>query len=62
MLCSGIASPGCVAHVIGGIALVNVESMVATMTPMDVAVVDGKLGPFILPDERNPTLCIYEPT
>jgi hypothetical protein len=32
------------------------------MTPMDVAVVDGKLGPFILPDERNPTLCIYEPT
>ncbi|AEO62652.1 uncharacterized protein THITE_108026 [Thermothielavioides terrestris NRRL 8126] len=28
MLCSGIASPGCVAHVIGGIALVNVESMV----------------------------------
>lgn len=75
MLCSGITK--LYDTVIGGVALVDMESMVplyevpltmasdtgmlVTKNPMDVAVVDGKMRLFFLPDERNSTLYVYEP-
>ncbi|KAL0465663.1 hypothetical protein QR685DRAFT_557962 [Neurospora intermedia] len=74
MLCSGVADLANTR--IGGIAIVDMETMVplhevpvtlvsehgAAMTknPMDVAVVDGKMRLFFLPDERNSTLYVYE--
>lgn len=74
MLCSGITS--LYGTVIGGIALVDMESMIplyelpltmvsdlgtlVTKNPMDVAIVDGKMRLFFLPDERNSTLYVYE--
>ena len=75
MLCSGITS--LYGTTIGGVALVDMESMVplyevpvtmvsdrgtlVTKNPMDVAIVDGKMRLFFLPDERNSTLYVYEP-
>lgn len=75
MLCSGITN--LYDTTIGGVALVDMRSMVplyevpltmlsdhgvlVTKNPMDVAVVDGKLRLFFLPDERNSTLYVYEP-
>jgi hypothetical protein len=75
MLCSGITE--LYGTSIGGIALVDMESMVpladvpltmvsdrgvlVTKNPMDVAIVDGKMRLFFLPDERNSTLYVYEP-
>lgn len=75
MMCSGIASlSGDVA--IGGLALVDMRTMVPlaevpmmlrsdagalmTKNPMDVALVDGKMRVYFLPDERNSTLYVYE--
>ncbi len=75
MLCSGITN--LYGTTIGGVALVDMESMVplselpltmlsdrgtlVTKNPMDVAIVDGNLRLFFLPDERNSTLYIYQP-
>ncbi|KAK4103934.1 hypothetical protein N658DRAFT_493412 [Parathielavia hyrcaniae] len=75
MLCSGITS--LYGTAIGGIALVDMETMIplaevpltmvsdrgilVTKNPMDVAIVDGKMRLFFLPDERNSTLYVYEP-
>ncbi|KAK3685006.1 hypothetical protein B0T22DRAFT_482008 [Podospora appendiculata] len=74
MLCSGITAM--FGTTIGGIALVDMETMtplyevpltmvsaagnLVTKNPMDVAVVDGKMRFFFLPDERNSTLYVYE--
>ncbi|KAK4188236.1 hypothetical protein QBC35DRAFT_514962 [Podospora australis] len=74
MLCSGITSIYGVT--IGGIALVDMETMVplyevpltlksekgtlVTKNPMDVALVDGKMRLYFLPDEHNSTLYVYE--
>ncbi|KAK3403594.1 hypothetical protein B0T20DRAFT_401358 [Sordaria brevicollis] len=74
MLCSGVADLANTR--IGGLAIVDMESMAplhevpvtlvsdlgAAMTknPMDVAVVDGKMRLYFLPDERNSTLYVYE--
>lgn len=62
---------------IGGLALVDMETMVPlyevpltmvsdrghlmTKNPMDVAIVDGKLRLYFLPDEHTSTLYVYEP-
>ncbi|KAK3308825.1 uncharacterized protein B0T15DRAFT_483401 [Chaetomium strumarium] len=75
MLCSGITN--LYNTTIGGVALVDMESMIpvyevpltmvsdrgvlVTKNPMDVAIVDGRLRLFFLPDERNSTLYVYEP-
>ncbi|KAL2128200.1 hypothetical protein VTI74DRAFT_9524 [Chaetomium olivicolor] len=75
MLCSGITS--IYGTTIGGVALVDMESMIplyevpltmvsdhgvlVTKNPMDVAVVDGKMRLYFLPDEHNSTLYVYEP-
>ncbi|KAL2258943.1 hypothetical protein VTK26DRAFT_7551 [Humicola hyalothermophila] len=75
MLCSGITE--LYGTFIGGIALVDMESMIplyelpltmlsdlgtlVTKNPMDVALVDGKMRLLFLPDERNSTLYAYEP-
>ncbi|KAH6845478.1 hypothetical protein B0I37DRAFT_186065 [Chaetomium sp. MPI-CAGE-AT-0009] len=75
MLCSGITN--LYGTSIGGVALVDMQSMVplyevpltmvsdhgvlVTKNPMDVAIVGGKLRLFFLPDERNSTLYVYEP-
>ena len=74
MICSGITK--LYGTVIGGVSLVDMESMVplyevpltmrsdqgalVTKNPMDVAIVDGKLRLFFLPDERNSTLYAFE--
>ncbi|KAF5021525.1 hypothetical protein F66182_6435 [Fusarium sp. NRRL 66182] len=74
MLCSGVATIG--AYSLGGIALVDVETMTPlaevpielesklgvrlTQNPMDVSVTDGKLRLYLLPDQHNSTLYIYE--
>lgn len=74
MLCSGVADLANTR--IGGLAIVDMETMVplhevpvtlvselgAAMTknPMDVAIVDGKMRLYFLPDERNSTLYVYE--
>lgn len=74
MLCGGITS--LYGTTIGGVALVDMKSMVplyevpltmlsdrgvlVTKNPMDVAIVDGKMRLFFLPDERNSTLYAYE--
>ncbi|KAK4237830.1 hypothetical protein C8A03DRAFT_44365 [Achaetomium macrosporum] len=75
MLCSGITN--LYSTSIGGVALVDMESMIplyevpltmvsdrgvlVTKNPMDVAIVDGRMRLFFLPDERNSTLYVYEP-
>ncbi|KAL2266395.1 hypothetical protein VTJ83DRAFT_5747 [Remersonia thermophila] len=86
MLCSGIASledmngggeDGGTKTEIGGVALVDMESMIPlwevpltmrtdrgalmTKNPMDVAVVNARMRLYFLPDERNSTLYGYEP-
>ncbi|KAL3608621.1 hypothetical protein FPOAC2_03626 [Fusarium poae] len=74
MLCSGVATVG--GYNLGGIALVDVKTMVplaevpiemeselgvrVTQNPMDVGVEDGKLRLYLLPDQHNSTLYIYE--
>ncbi|KAF5673377.1 hypothetical protein FDENT_10315 [Fusarium denticulatum] len=74
MLCSGVATIG--GYNLGGIALVDVKTMVPlaevpielesklgvglTQNPMDVSVKDGKLRLYLLPDQHNSTLYIYE--
>ncbi|KAK0615948.1 hypothetical protein B0T17DRAFT_496620 [Bombardia bombarda] len=74
MLCSGIT--GIYGVTIGGVALVDMETMLplyevpltmvsdlgtlVTKNPMDVAVVRGKMRLYFLPDERNSTLYVYE--
>ena len=74
MLCSGVSTIG--NYTLGGIALVDVKTMVplaevpiemesalgvrVTMNPMDVGVVDGRLRLYLLPDQHNSTLYIYE--
>ncbi|KAK8216905.1 hypothetical protein M8818_001868 [Zalaria obscura] len=79
MLCSGVATIGSTAtgtFNLGGIAIVDVETMVpldevpitmtselgvpVTQNPVDVAVVDGKLRLYWLPDQHNSTLYVYE--
>ncbi|KAJ4306392.1 hypothetical protein N0V88_001192 [Collariella sp. IMI 366227] len=75
MLCSGITN--LYGTTIGGVALVDMETMVplyelpitmvsdrgnlVTKNPMDVAVIDGKMRLYFLPDEHNSTLYVYEP-
>ncbi|KAH6653729.1 hypothetical protein BKA67DRAFT_658072 [Truncatella angustata] len=75
MICSGIANLG-EGVSIGGLALVEMHTMrplyevpmmmtsdlgaLITKNPMDVALVDGKMRFYFLPDERNSTLYIYE--
>ncbi len=74
MICGGITS--LYGTTIGGVALVDMQTMVplyevpltmlsdrgvlVTKNPMDVAIVDGKMRLFFLPDERNSTLYAYE--
>jgi hypothetical protein len=74
MLCSGVATIS--TYNLGGIAIVDLETMLplaevpVTMTselgfaitenPVDVAVVDGKLRLYWLPDQHNSTLYVYE--
>jgi hypothetical protein len=74
MLCSGITS--LYGTTIGGVALVDMETMVplyevpltmvsdrgvlVTKNPMDVAIVDGRLRLYFLPDEHSSTLYVYE--
>lgn len=74
MMCSGITS--LYGTSIGGLALVDMRTMVplvevpltmttdlgilVTKNPMDVALVDGKMRVYFLPDERNSTLYVYE--
>ncbi|KAF5005333.1 hypothetical protein FDECE_8229 [Fusarium decemcellulare] len=74
MLCSGVATIG--GYNLGGIALVDVETMIPlaeipielesalgvrlTQNPMDVSVKDGKLRLYLMPDQHNSTLYIYE--
>ncbi|KKA28461.1 hypothetical protein TD95_002574 [Thielaviopsis punctulata] len=75
MLCSGVArlNDG---YVLGGLALVDVETLEPivevpitlasskdtriTMNPMEVALVDGKLRLYWLPDQHDSTLYVYE--
>jgi hypothetical protein len=75
MLCSGIATIGG-KFALGGIAIVNMETMApiaevpitmlsdlgapVTQNPVEVAVVDGQLRLYWLPDEHNSTLYVYE--
>ncbi|KAJ3457314.1 hypothetical protein MRS44_014455 [Fusarium solani] len=74
MLCSGVATIG--GYNLGGIALVDVATMTPlaevpidlesalgvrlTQNPMDVSVKDGKLRLYLMPDQHNSTLYIYE--
>ncbi|KFZ23989.1 hypothetical protein V502_01534 [Pseudogymnoascus sp. VKM F-4520 (FW-2644)] len=74
MLCSGAATVG--PYNLGGIALVDLETMnplaevpitmltdlgvTMTQNPVEVAVVDGKLRLYWLPDQHNSTLYVYE--
>jgi len=74
MLCSGVSTIG--NYTLGGIALVDVKTMIplaelpiemesalgvrVTMNPMDVGVKDGKLRLYLLPDQHNSTLCVFE--
>lgn len=61
---------------VGGLAVVDIETMVSysevpltmvsdlgtpiTQNPFDVALVDGKMRLYFLPDQRNSTLYVYE--
>ena len=74
MLCSGITS--IYDTTIGGIALVDMGTMLplyeipitmvsdmgtlVTKNPMEVAIVNGKMWLYFLPDERNSTLYVFE--
>ncbi|EOO01483.1 hypothetical protein UCRPA7_3091 [Phaeoacremonium minimum UCRPA7] len=74
MMCGGIT--GIYNTTIGGLAVVDMETMVplyevpltmvsdggnlVTKNPMDVAIVNGKMRLYFLPDERNSTLYVYE--
>ncbi|KAF2088987.1 hypothetical protein K490DRAFT_38346 [Saccharata proteae CBS 121410] len=74
MICSGVATVG--GFNLGGLALVDTETMIplaevpmtmvsdlgvpVTQNPMDVAVVDGQLRFYFLPDQHNSTLYVYE--
>lgn len=74
MLCSGVATIG--TYSLGGIAVVDVDTMLPlaevpvplvsalgvciAQNPVDVAVVDGRLRLFWLPDQHNSTLYVYE--
>ncbi|TKA62371.1 hypothetical protein B0A55_11549 [Friedmanniomyces simplex] len=74
MLCSGVWNAG--AFNLGGIALVVAETMLplaevpvemtsaagwpVTQNPVEVAVVDGKLRMYWLPEQHNSTLFVYE--
>jgi hypothetical protein len=74
MLCSGVATIG--GYNLGGIALVDVQTMITLaevpielesalgvrlmQNPMDVSVKDGRLRLYLLPDQHNSTLYIYE--
>ncbi|EJU04836.1 hypothetical protein DACRYDRAFT_63041, partial [Dacryopinax primogenitus] len=76
MLCSGVT--GIYGTQIGGIAIVDLKTMVPLMevpitmisdlgvlvteNPVDVAMVDGKLRVYFMPDQHNSTLYVYEPT
>jgi hypothetical protein len=78
MLCSGVATigSGASAYNLGGIAIVDVETMLplaevpitmvsalgvpVTENPVDVSIEDGKLRLFWLPDQHNSTLYVYE--
>ncbi len=78
MLCGGIASYAFGSKVIylGGIALVDVETMVPlaevpitgqtalgyplTANPIDASVEDGKLRLYLLPEQGNATLYVIE--
>lgn len=75
-MCSGVATLA-VNVTIGGLALVDVESLVPlsevpimlksalgtplTQNPFDVAIVNGSLRLYFLPDQHNSTLYVYEP-
>ncbi|KAH7193762.1 uncharacterized protein B0J16DRAFT_335959 [Fusarium flagelliforme] len=74
MLCSGVSTIS--NYTLGGIALVDVKTMIplaevpiemesalgvrVTMNPMDVSVNDGRLRLYLLPDQHNSTLYVYE--
>lgn len=76
MMCSGVATLA-VNVTVGGLAIVDVETMVPlsevpimlksalgtsmTQNPFDVALVNGNLRLYFLPDQHNSTLYIYEP-
>lgn len=75
MFCGGVATIGSSFH-LGGIALVDLQTMSplwevpiamtsdlgasVTQNPIDIAVVDGKLRIYCLPDQHNSTLYVYE--
>ncbi|KAL6245646.1 hypothetical protein RBB50_007645 [Rhinocladiella similis] len=75
MMCSGVATYSNNVTV-GGLAVVDTETMVPysevpltllsdlgtpiTQNPFDVALVDGKMRLYFLPDQRNSTLYVYE--
>ena len=78
MLCGGVATLGSGdnAYNLGGIAIVDVETMVPldevpitltsamgvalTQNPIDASVEDGKLRLYLLPDQHNSTLYVIE--
>ncbi|KAK9349759.1 hypothetical protein V1523DRAFT_421914 [Lipomyces doorenjongii] len=75
MICSGVASLSPTVA-IGGVALVDMDTMIpvaevpitmtsdlgvpVTQNPMDVAIVDGRLRFYFMPDQHNSTLYVYE--
>lgn len=75
MFCGGVATIGS-SFYLGGIALVDLQTMLplwevpiamtsdlgasVTQNPIDIAVVDGKLRIYCLPDQHNSTLYVYE--
>ncbi|KAK5196627.1 hypothetical protein LTR99_005415 [Exophiala xenobiotica] len=75
MMCSGVATYSNNVTV-GGLAIVDIETMVPysevpltmvsdlgtpiTQNPFDVALVNGKMRLYFLPDQRNSTLYVYE--
>jgi hypothetical protein len=75
MFCGGVATIG-PSFNLGGIALVDLQTMLplwevpiamasdlgvsVTQNPIDIAVVDGKLRIYCLPDQHNSTLYVYE--
>jgi len=74
-LCSGVTS--IYGTQIGGIAIVDLKTMtplaevpitmlsdlgvLVTENPVDVAIVDGRLRVYFMPDQHNSTLYVYEP-
>lgn len=76
LICSGLADYGATRFQLGGLAILDLETMVPlaevpitalsdlgtvlTQNPMDVSVVDGKLRFYLVPDQHVSTVYVYE--